>query len=95
MWARAVALGFIGDDLEIVAGIGTLRASANSVEWNPLAVAGAPVPLAASKEEQRTREQICKGCEKYNGRTCTVAGCGCSGLGFVQHKLSKCPIGKW
>lgn len=46
--------------------------------------------------------EICKGCEMYNGETCTHPRCGCNisrdGGAFLNKlswKSETCPIGKW
>lgn len=96
-WQRLAALGFAGDELVIEAGIGRLRLTPTTVDWQPVQPRSAttsPQPLPASEALRIERQVICRTCSRYADR-CTLAGCGCSGLGNPAAALSRCPLGLW
>jgi hypothetical protein len=48
-----------------------------------------------SKEETKTRIEICKSCEKYRPSDNRCSLCGCFVMAKASWRSQKCPIGKW
>lgn len=94
-WAGAESLG-ITEPVIVTAGIGTLRIGPDGQCWEPAThAAPPPAPLPAPEPLRLARAAACAACDRFRADHCTVAGCGCAGLGKPANLLSRCPLGKW
>lgn len=77
-------------------GIGTLTITADGMVFDPTLKTTPAAPKPATPDQVATRLAICRACRPHwDGAKCTVAGCGCSGAGFIERAYSRCPIGSW
>ena len=97
-WSGAVALGHdqtVGP-LIITAGIGCLTVSPEGVHFQSATKPTSVVePRPAPVDLARARLEACASCSRYEHGRCTVAGCGCSGIGQRSQLNSRCPLGRW
>jgi hypothetical protein len=91
-----LANGWDGPQITVVAGIGTLTIGPSGQDWKPATQATPPpAPLPAPEPLRLARAAACAACDRFHADHCTVAGCGCAGLGKPERLLSKCPLGRW
>lgn len=99
-WPGALALGHdTSQPLTITAGIGTLTLTPTTIEFTPARTpkpqADQPKPLPAPPDLVAARLDVCRACSSWSVDRCTIAGCGCTGLGQTQNLFSRCPTGNW
>jgi hypothetical protein len=89
----------IGDlgvsSVELDAGIGKLLLSKDSAVFIPCAGVKHEVPHMTDVHTKLERQETCAGCSKLLHGRCSIAGCGCNGMGSVDRLYSKCPLGLW
>ncbi len=82
----------------IIAGIGTLRMAWKGNSFIAAPASRAPLiaaPRAADASTRDQRMEACRACTHHRDGRCSMAGCGCAGLGSPNHAYSRCPIGTW
>lgn len=94
-WPAAQALG-ITAPIRVVAGIGTLDLGPEGHTWQPVVpTAVGPGRAAAPEPLQAARKAICATCPRLTAGRCSVAGCGCGGLGDPTARFGRCPLDRW
>jgi hypothetical protein len=95
-WQRDT--GDTADRVVISAGIGELVLDRDDTRFSPaargmIALSAEPRPAPATLAVARLI--ICAICARLSDGRCSVAGCGCAGLGQAGRLLSRCPEGQW
>jgi hypothetical protein len=83
------------ESLELEAGIGTLLLTKDSATLTPLSWVKTEIIHMSPTELKVERLSTCETCSKYRDTKCSVAGCGCNGMGNISRLYSKCPMGLW